>query len=374
MQRSLAEGDRGRARLGGQRATLANRANQTNSRSRSIGNRAGLALLACATVLAGGAGAAATTPKPAPADLFALVRPDDARISRLLASPRIDGISLQLGWGEVEVADGTYRWQALDNTIDAASTARKRVTLHILPLPQPPQWLEQAGARMYDAPDRSGRPQRLPVPWDPIYLARFSSFVRQVAHHLTATGRSKLVAAVSVAAPVPEMSLYPCDRGSLVPGIAYDRSAYLAAWEQMIGAYAAAFPSARKFISAPVEWICRPDSDQRFYRQIIGYARARYGKAFWMFATDLTANGSSRLKPYRDLVGPVSLAYQTIWSATGDPTHRLEGTYPRNLEQAVCRGLADGARYFELYPADLLSSNPNLQAAARAVHTPALCA
>jgi len=78
--------------------------------------------------------------------------------------------------------------------------------------------------------------------------------------------------AIDGAATAAEMSLFPCNRGALVPGVGYDRAAYLAAWKQTIDAYEAAFPSVRKLVSAPVDVICAPDRDPSFYREVMGYA------------------------------------------------------------------------------------------------------
>ena len=278
---------------------------------------------------------------------------------------------MQIGWGELEPEEGVYRWGAIDGAAKAAARAGKKVTLHVLPLPLPPPWLAQAGATMYDATSPRGQAESVPVPWDAVYLATFSGFLQTLARHLRDAGLARSIAAVSVAAPVPEMSLFPCNRGALVPGVGYDRAAYLAAWTQMIDAYEAAFPSVRKLVSAPVDVICAPDRDPSFYREVMGYALPR--GSFWLFAADLNANGSRRMTPYKDMIGRASLAYQTIWSAAADPAHRMEGRYPGNLEQAVCRGLADGARHFELYPVDILSSNATLQAAVAAVHSPRSC-
>ncbi len=335
-------------------------------------------LLRLLALLAAFAASAATTAEPraaAPprAQLFALVRPDLATIPNVLARSAVDGISLQVGWSELEIEDGVHRWHRIDQALKAAAAAHKRVSLALLPLPRAPQWLERAGAKMYDASTQRGVSGRVPVPWDEVYLAKFSEFLPVLAQHLRDAGLADVVVGIGVAAPVPEMSLFPCRKGSLVPGIAYDRAAYLAAWKRMVDLYQSVFPRIRKLVSAPVGVICFPDRDEAFYREVIGYALTRHGRSFWLFAADLNSQGSQRLSPYTDLFRRASLAYQTIWSATDDPQNRMEGRYPGNLKQAVCKALADGARHIELYAVDVLNPNAKIQAAVKAVHKPHDC-
>ncbi len=331
-------------------------------------------VLCLLTLLAAIAGAgAATAAKPSGARLFALVRPDTATIAQVVVHSEVDGISLQAGWSELEVEDGVYRWDRLDWALKATSDAHKRVSLALLPLPRPPRWLEPAGAKMVDATSPRGVRDRVPVPWDEVYLAKFSEFLPELARHLRAVGLADVVVGIGVAAPVPEMSLFPCRDGSLAPGIVYDRAAYLAAWKRMVDVYQSVFPKLRKLVSAPVGVICFPERDETFYREVIGDALERHGHTFWVFAADLNSRGSQRMSPYADLFRRTSLAYQTIWSATDDPDNRMEGHYPGNLKQAVCKALADGARHIELYAVDVLNPNAKIQAAVKAVHKPRSC-
>src|SRR5439155_625091 len=78
------------------------------------GRRTMTALRGLLALLAAFAASAATTAGPraaAPprAQLFALVRPDLATIPNVLARSAVDGISLQVGWSELELEDGVYR-------------------------------------------------------------------------------------------------------------------------------------------------------------------------------------------------------------------------------------------------------------------------
>jgi hypothetical protein len=87
-----------------------------------------------------------------------------------------------------------------------------------------------------------------------------------------------------------------------------------------------------------------------------------------MFAADLNAEGSERTKPYLDYASKTGLGFQTIWSATRDPADRMKGSYPGNLAQSVSYGIANGARYFEIYAVDVLNPDPIIQKALKLIH------
>ncbi len=98
-----------------------------------------------------------------------------------------------------------------------------------------------------------------------------------------------------------------------------------------------------------------------------GYALDVYANSFWMFAADLNAEGSQRTQNYLDYAARTSLGYQTIWSATNDPTNRMKGTYPTNLKATVCQGFTNGATHFEIYAVDVPNMEPAIQEAIRIV-------
>lgn len=325
---------------------------------------------------------AAVSPPPARAAAtgtraaFALTQSDDPRLSDLLLHPGIDGVALQLGWSTLEPAQGRYEWAPLDRAIDLAKASAKQLTLHVLPTLSPPPWLAAAGVQLYSFTDFNGRQRTAPIPWDTPYLTAFGQFVAALSEHVAKRDAIGLLFNVSVAAPESEMSLVACRNGILAPGTAvrYDRAAYLAAWKRVIDVFAASLPaSVHKYISAPVSVICGPERDATFYPEVIDYAVGTYGASFWAFAADLRVGGSERMRPYLDSARRSGLAYQMIWSASNDPSGRLRGTYPTNLRDAVCQGIADGAGAIEVYAVDVLSSDPTIEDAIVAIHDATRC-
>lgn len=329
--------------------------------------RALLAVLALATLQAGADG---TTP---PRAVFALTQ-TSGPVETLLDRAEIDGVALQIGWESLEPADDRFEWSSLDSALSAAQSRSKSVTLHVFAggLRVAP-WLVTAGAQTYQWIDGTGRAREDLVPWDEIFLGEFAEFLQALASHLEHTGDIQAVARLSVAVPVAEMDLPACRDGRLAGQYPYDRAVYLAAWARMLEAFQTWFPSTKKFISAPVGLICFPVRDEEFFREVMERAVHTGGTMFVPFAADLTAEGSTRMQAYRDLVPSLGLGYQTIWSATNDPANRMKGTYPDNLRVAVCTALAQGAGYLELYAVDVMNPDPAIQHGVTAAHHPELC-
>lgn len=278
----------------------------------------------------------------------------------LLDKPYIDGMALQVGWRDVEVSQGSYDWRRLDRTVDEARRRGKKVTLHLLPL-RPPEWLFAAGAEKYcfTMPTRaqfmSGRELCEVIPWDPVYLERWSRLVTEFGRHY---GNDAAVLAVSVTAPAPEMVLPGGIPGS--PTFRdlerrYSKPTYLAAWKRMIDIYQASFPSKPKFVAPGIVLF-----DEFFADDVVAYARERFGQDLWLFNAGLRADGVPQKTMGRGHIAALleqhartgTLGLQTIWSSTNDPGNRMRGALRETLEQ----GLHMGGRYFEVYAADVSNS------------------
>jgi hypothetical protein len=237
------------------------------------------------------------------------------------------------------------------------------VTLHVLPL-RPPEWLFAAGAEefkfvmaVHDSPYR-GRELREVIPWDPVFLDRWSALTAALGQRYA---KDAAVLAVSVTAPAPEMVLpgaVPRSPAFQQMRQRYDKQVYLRAWKRMIDVYQQAFPDKPKLLVPGIVLL-----DEHFADEVVAYARGRFGERLWLFNTGLRADdvpqasmGSGHIAELlQTQARPGRLALQTIWSATDDPNGRMRGS----LRQALERGLAMGGRYFEVYAVDVL--NPKLQ-------------
>lgn len=327
-------------------------------------------LVLCLALLTGGCDGSGDTPptdpSPSPvsaAKVFALMDVGDpsSTLDAFAERTTVDGLAFRTAWRILEPRAGEYDWTTLGAALDVVRARGKHLTLHVgvsaLGLPT---WLTGLGVVTYTYTTPMGATVSEPIPWDPIFLQRYSQFVAALAAYIQARGDNNLLYAVSDGAPIAEMSIVGCRDGALSGGVLYDRDKYLNAWKTTIDAHAAGFPNSRLFISAPVAVICIPDNDGKaFYTAVMNHALTKSANTT-VFAADLNALGSARLTQVdTTIANRVAVAFQTIWSSTGDVQNRMQGT----LMDAVCQGIGNGARYFEIYKVDITSSDAAIQAA-----------
>jgi hypothetical protein len=282
---------------------------------------------------------------------------------RLLRPTYVRGIALQIGWRDVEPKEGEFHWEGIDKFVALAREAGKRLTIHLLPL-RPPEWVFQSGAVGFSfhirAPEspQFGRTVKEAVPWDSVYLDKWSHMVRRLGDRYR---DDPVVFGISVAAPAPEMVL----PGTYPPGTdthkrmrdIYDRGKYYDAWVRMIDLYQESFPSKYKFVVPGVVL-----EDARFADQVLSYAHAKFANRLMVFHAGLRAILPSRFPPMvhiydlmQEYGRKANLGLQTIWSATHDPHNRMQGPFADVLRNAVMLG----ASYLEIYAVDV--ANPALQ-------------
>jgi hypothetical protein len=336
----------------------------------------GLAMLASACGGGSGSSTSPVTGQPPPpaqvSKVFALMDVGDSTsvLDEFASRETVDGLAFRTAWRVLEPQDGIYDWTALDAAFDTVRAHGKQLTLHVGATSLgTPKWLTALGVVTYTYSTPAGAATE-PVPWDAIFLARYTRFVSALAAHVQARGDAGLLHAVSDGAPVAEMSIVGCLNGSLAGGIAYRRADYLNAWKTTVDAHAAAFPANALLISAPVAVICMPDNDgSAFYTEVMNDALAKTAQPT-VFAADLNAAGSARLAQVdASIKSRTAIAFQMIWSSVNDTQNRMRGT----LQDAVCRGVASGAHYFEIYKADISSSDAAIQNAIQLARTARQC-
>ena len=297
-----------------------------------------------------------------------------AAFNSYLSLAQVDGIAVRTSWQILAPSRGSYDWTTVDAAVSAATSSGKKFGLHVLSsvFAAPPTWVVSEGAQTYSYPSPAGATVTDALPWDSTYLSEWSTFVSALSSHLQASGGMARLQYVSVSVPAPEMSLPGCFNGLMgTSGTSYDRTKYRNAWQSTIQAMHTSFPGVAKFLPVPVATICRPDSDgPTLYGELLGTALGLEAKGFAFYATDLNALGSTRMNGVASLQGRAPVAMQFIWSASQDPTQRMQGT----LKAAVCSGLRTyGTTVFEVYKPDLASTDAAIQAGIAAIHSPQQC-
>lgn len=318
-----------------------------------------------------------------PAKLFALMDLYDnsSQFNSYLQLTAVDGIAVRTTWDDIQPTNETsYNWDQIDNAFALAKSMNKKVTLHIVSAVygDTPAWVYSAGAQSYTYQKQSGEIRTDPIPWDSTYLTKWAGFLNALRDHLATLNYTSQLEYISVAAPVPEMSLVACKQGDLNSdysgSTAYSRTDYQNAWKNVILATNNAFPSTKKLLPAPVRDICFRDTDGgAFYQELFNYANTLSPGTFMHFATDLNAvdSGSWRLDQITSVIKAADVGLQYTWSYSQDNGNKLGGT----LLKATCdKGIKNfNGRYFEVYKADLDSSTPSVQSAIKAIHEPSTC-
>jgi hypothetical protein len=118
--------------------------------------------------------------------VYALGNPNSPIPEAVLQNPNVDGIALRTSWDALEPAEGGFNWSLLDGEVGRARTHHKHISLSVEAGFHTPAWVFAAGAAaFYLVWDKPWGPplcsqQRIPVPWDPVYVSKWQDFIVQL--------------------------------------------------------------------------------------------------------------------------------------------------------------------------------------------------
>ncbi len=186
----------------------------------------------------------------APSGLVVVIenKPQENRLNlRALNNPYIDGVALQIRWRDIEPIQGNPDWSKLDQFFAAAEASGKWVQLLIFPGFFSPPWaLEDVKTEMFPiqyGPDKH-TVERLPLPWDDIYLDRWFAFVKQLSDRYEKSPAFRVIAAAGPTSVSAEFTLpsKPEDVRTWL-NVGYTPRKYIAAWQKAFRIYASDFPN-----------------------------------------------------------------------------------------------------------------------------------
>ncbi len=199
----------------------------------------------------------AATERPAPAGLVVVV-PDVAGSSSLnlqaLKNPYISGIAVQIHWSELEPAQGKPNWSKLDALFAAAEGSKKWVHLLVFPGFFTPAWalngVEADSFAIQYGPGQ-GQVEKLPAPWDTVYLNRWFAFLKLLSAKYGTSPAFRMIAADGPTSVSAEFTL-PNSAEALRKWqkLSYTPSKYVGAWQKVFAFYAAEFPNQYVSLSA----------------------------------------------------------------------------------------------------------------------------
>jgi hypothetical protein len=325
--------------------------------------------------------------------VYALADQDAKLSSAILGNPNVDGLALRYSWKQLEPREGVFNWSPIDAQIAAAQAHHKKVSLGVTAGIRTPAWVYASEASyftfVWDKPWGAAMcsTQRIPIPWDPIYLAKWDTFVRALGARYAHTSVVVYVKITGVNAATQE-AILPHSRSTTISGlgvtcvsgddigkwqaVGYSRGRIVQAWKHMADTFAESFPDTKLGLMIgpagfpPIDdegkIIPNRGADRELALHLIAEGSKSYGRRFVVQNNGLSA---VRSWPELDSLSRVTIVgWQMAWSATNDARCKMNGGVvpcdPQDvLRSAISRGIESNAAFLEIYTLDIL--NPALQ-------------
>ncbi len=297
-----------------------------------------------------------------PHGIYALMKQGATSIpAPILSDSSVDGISIRDAWGTLEPSEDTYDFSNIDSLVAAASAAGKQVSISIMAGYTTPAWVYADGAQPFSF--IWAKPwgatlcsvQNTPVPYDPVFLAKFGTFIAALGQHYGANPTVSMFKLNGINYQSEETSL-PNSSGGIDNGcvtnndvanwqaIGYTRAQMEAAWDTIAQDWGSAF-------TIPLAGMFNPT----------GFP-SQSGTGLDKQATlDLLAMGYTTL-PGQFIGQNNALSPSFVWpalnSAVGPIGFQAVGPWgsATATQQALSAAIADGALYVEVYIEDLEDS------------------
>lgn len=282
---------------------------------------------------------------------------------RVLQAPYLSGVLIRARWRDVEPHEGRYDWSYLQREIGKAKRYGKKVTLALVGGPHTPDWVYVAGAAdfeyIFNNPysPRGGRTERIPLPWDALFLqkwtrtihafgSRFRSDRDVVLVHMTGSSKN------GFELQLPERRR----RGGAFRGLVdeewlqagYTEAKLLAAWKGIIDAFAEAFPN--KALDLEIHPLL---GNNAIPAQLAEYAHHKMGRRFGTFGGWLSGRPPAWDTEMRRIMGEHCRRSFCGYQLIANETRQAQRLGPGGLIGAIRTGMDEGARYFEVWEADV---------------------
>ena len=316
---------------------------------------------------------------PTPSGLVVVIKDEPQLRSldlRVLRNPCISGVALQIHWADLEPVQGKPDWSKLDQLFSAAESSHKWVQLLIFPGFFSPAWVLQGDVKtetfaIQYGPGK-GTVKSLPIPWDKVYLNRWSAFLKLLSARYGKEPTFRVVAAVGPTSVSAEMTL-PEKRQNLKiwQGEGYTPHKYIEAWQQTFQVYAADFPN--QWVSLSVGIGLNINDQGRIERGegartrqiIIDRAMAALGSRFVLQNSDLSA-GPVRHPATQLVIGYSGRVITGLQLRTSTERESADmgaaGNPPLALRRSIDLGMEPNSAghridYLEIYEPDVVADD-----------------
>ncbi len=314
----------------------------------------------------------ATVP-PIPKGIFSMPAAEAGGFpDQILNDPRIVGLDLGDSWAEVERTEGVYDWSSVDSELVKAEAHGKKVLLRIVSggINVPDWLLADPNVQIFTFIDTNpysptyGQPLRMPVFWDPIFLAKKIALIQAAGAHFAGHSSIVVVTCSFANAQTGDWSIpdAPEDLQNWRDA-GYTTELMVNAGEMIVDATMAAFPNQNVALSIGRGAGDLDPTQDYLAETAVDYATTTYGR-FITEKNSLSATTTDPSGSYSDLFNwqvlfdqCPNVAAQMLWFVSGDDTYRMNGGIPGNerniLLNAITIGTHYGTQYQEIYEADL---------------------
>lgn len=283
----------------------------------------------------------------------------------ILRAPYLAGVLVRVPWKDIEPVEGQYDWSYLHREINLAQRYGKKVALAVISGPSTPDWVYQAGAESYaftlmnPHSPRGGLNEQIPLPWDPVFLAKWSRTIVALGKEF---GQNPAISLVHVTGSskngfelqLPDDNPMRTPANSPRPWVArgFDNRKFVRAWTQIIDVFGRSFPN--KYLDIEVHPILGESGPAS---ELVAYGFKQYGTRFGAFGAWLSGRNLAWDKDIQVVMKNQCQRsfcnYQLIANGTRQ-SHRLgEG----GLIGTIQSGIAQGSRYFEVWEVDVKNTN-----------------
>jgi hypothetical protein len=341
---------------------------------------AGALLLFPAAPIAESGPSSAPIDHPAPNGLVVVIEnnPQEKLSLRSLDNPYISGVALQIRWRDIEPVEGTPDWSKLDQLFAAAESSKKWVQLLVFAGFFTPQWaLQGVETEMFPLQYGPGKGsvEKLPMPWDKVYLGRWFAFVKLLSDRYGNSSSFRVIGAAGPTSVSAEFTLPSKPEDVRIwQSAGYTPRKYIAAWQKTFQMYAADFPN--QYVSVSLGYGLNindrgkldASERKRTKQEIIDAAMSVLGRRFVLQFSNLDGFPGAGPGP-RDV--PLVISYNgrvitglqlrtSCERASGNMG--AEGNPPLALKRSLDIGMQPNAagqriNYLEIYEPDVLADD-----------------
>ena len=317
---------------------------------------------------------------------------DQSKIKQALSNPNVDGFFIHATWQEIEPKPDVFDWSAIDRQLAILKKFNKKASIAIIAGAYAPPWLAEKGVKFMATKVVQRRqkdfcqPLNVPIPWDEIFLQRWTSLIKQFGRHYADNPLVSAIKITGIASRTAETAL-PANAGGIKSAdngenchlpddvrnwqkLGYTSEKVTDAFTSITKAFVGAFPDSplvlmtdnRAFPPLNMRGELDPSAVSLATTTFLQIGEKLAGKRFIAQNNGLTAlKVDPGIKAFAEAGHTVG--YQAAWPITADSRCYMslkKQNKPclqdaNTLQAVIAQAQAGGARYIELMPVDILN-------------------